>query len=147
MELHIYTVGKPKFSYVNHALEEYLKRFPKSFSLQTHFLRASNATEEGEDFEEKTKKMRRVLLDEKGKLYTSRQFAEQMKLWHQQQPQPIAFFIGGADGLSVALKKSSYAKLSLSPLTFPHEMALLILTEQLYRARTILQGHPYHRDK
>jgi len=57
----------------------------------------------------------------------------------------IAFVIGGADGLTDALKAEAHWRLSLSPMTFPHELARLMLVEQLFRAQAILQGRPYHR--
>jgi 23S rRNA (pseudouridine1915-N3)-methyltransferase len=146
MTFHIFAVGKPKLSYVSIGLDEYLRRFPSSFEVQLHFLKASQPETESKLFLESTPKMRRVLLDEKGKPYSSRAFAEQLKTWNEQQPLPIAFMIGSADGHSTALKKEIPHLMSLSPLTFPHEMALLILTEQLYRAHSILTRHPYHRD-
>lgn len=146
MEFHLFAVGKPKFNFVALGVEEYLKRFPKGFEVHLHFLKASTAEEEAELFLQKTNKMRRILLDETGKMETSRGFALQLQKWHEQQPLPFALMIGGADGLAPSLKKGSYSKMSLSSLTFPHEMALLVLCEQLYRAHTIIARHPYHRD-
>jgi 23S rRNA (pseudouridine1915-N3)-methyltransferase len=59
--------------------------------------------------------------------------------------QRLAFVIGGADGLTPALKAQAHWRLSLSPMTFPHELARLMLVEQLFRAQAIVQGSPYHR--
>ncbi len=146
MIFHLFAVGKPKLSFVPLGVEEYLRRFPSAFEVKLHYLKASHPEAEGRAFVEATPKMRRVLLDEQGKSYTSRSFAHQLQTWYEQQPQPIAFLIGSADGHTAAAKKESPHLLSLSPLTFPHEMALLLLAEQLYRAHSILSRHPYHRD-
>jgi len=82
---------------------------------------------------------RLVVLDERGKDLTTRQFAALLA-------QPTAFVIGGADGLDAAIKKRAALLLRLSALTLPHALAQVVLCEQIYRAATLLTGHPYHRD-
>jgi len=82
---------------------------------------------------------RLVALDERGKDLTTRQFAALLA-------QPTAFVIGGADGLDAAIKKRAALLLRLSALTLPHALAQVLLCEQIYRAATLLTGHPYHRD-
>lgn len=146
MTCHLFAVGKPKLAYVNLGLTEYLRRFPPSFQVDLHFLKQSTPESEATSFLESTPKMRRVLLDENGKSYTSRSFADQLLKWHEQQPLPIAFMIGSAEGHSPSLKQKIQHQINLSTLTFPHEMALLICVEQLYRAHSIHTRHPYHRD-
>lgn len=86
----------------------------------------------------------RLALDEHGRSFDSAGFARQLAAWRS-TGRDIAFLIGGADGLSEALKASAAMVLSLSPLTLPHALARVVLAEQLYRAHTILIGHPYHR--
>ena len=81
---------------------------------------------------------RLIALDERGRELTTAQFARLLA-------QPSAFVIGGADGLSASLKSRADALLKLSSLTLPHALAQVILLEQLYRAATLLLGHPYHR--
>ena len=83
-----------------------------------------------------------VSLMEQGECLASVPFARRLE---QLGNERIAFVIGGADGLTTELKKMSRWKLSLSPMTFPHELARLMLIEQLFRAHSILQGGPYHR--
>lgn len=85
-----------------------------------------------------------IALDERGKELSTRQLADSMKSW-QQDGRDIAFIIGGADGLDPDLKKQADLLVRLSALTLPHGMVRILLTEQLYRASTILQNHPYHR--
>ena len=80
---------------------------------------------------------------EQGDTLSSRQFAQRLEQFGNER---IAFVIGGADGLSLALKNRARWQLSLSPMTFPHELARLMLIEQLFRAQAIRQGSPYHRD-
>ena len=87
-----------------------------------------------------------VLLDEGGKSYTSRQFATQLQKWLNASPKRLVFLVGGAFGFSAEVKKRANAVLSLSGLTFTHQMVRPIFTEQLYRAFTILRGEKYHND-
>lgn len=82
---------------------------------------------------------RLVALDERGKDLSTRQFATLLA-------EPTVFVIGGADGLDAATKKQASLLLRLSALTLPHALAQVVLCEQLYRAATLLTGHPYHRD-
>lgn len=82
--------------------------------------------------------VRLVALDERGKDYTSRQFAELLN-------SETAFVIGGPDGLDPSIKKEAALLLRLSAMTLPHALAQVVLLEQLYRAATLLTGHPYHR--
>jgi 23S rRNA (pseudouridine1915-N3)-methyltransferase len=86
----------------------------------------------------------RLVLDEHGRSYDSAGFARQFARWRG-SGRDLAFLLGGADGLSAALKSSAAMLLSLSPLTLPHGLARVVLAEQLYRAHTLLVGHPYHR--
>lgn len=86
-----------------------------------------------------------IALDEGGKELTSRQFAEILKNWIDEGFN-LAFLIGGANGHSDTLKKQADLKISFGRMTMPHLLARVVLTEQLYRAKTILDGHPYHRD-
>ena len=85
------------------------------------------------------KAVRLVALDERGRDLTTRQFAALLE-------QPTAFVIGGADGLDPSLKRKASLLLRLSALTLPHALAQVLLCEQIYRAATLLTGHPYHRD-
>ncbi len=86
-----------------------------------------------------------VLLDEHGKSMGSDAFAQQIGRWRDSARQAVSFVIGGPDGLDPALAKDAALMLSFSPLTWPHQMVRIMLAEQLYRATTILSGHPYHR--
>ena len=87
----------------------------------------------------------RVVLDERGRSLGTRALAEQMDRWRS-EGRDIAFVIGGADGLAARIKQGAGLLWSLSPLTLPHGLVRVILAEQLYRASTLLAGHPYHRD-
>ena len=87
---------------------------------------------------------RLVALSEEGESLNSMALAHRLA---SQEGARLAFAIGGAEGLSAVIKRQAQWCLSLSPLTFPHELARLLLLEQLYRARTILEGGPYHRGK
>lgn len=87
-----------------------------------------------------------ILLDERGKTFTSRGFAKLISDFAVQGDSDLTFVIGGADGLSPELLKKSHLKISLGSMTFPHLMVRSMLIEQLYRAQTILEGHPYHRE-
>ncbi|MBL6427734.1 MAG: 23S rRNA (pseudouridine(1915)-N(3))-methyltransferase RlmH [Maritimibacter sp.] len=86
-----------------------------------------------------------VAMDERGKVQTSPQFAEQLAGWRDQGRGDVAFVIGGADGVDPALRSQADASLSFGKMVWPHMLARAMLTEQLYRAASILAGSPYHR--
>jgi 23S rRNA (pseudouridine1915-N3)-methyltransferase len=85
-----------------------------------------------------------IALDERGKDMSTEGLAKELQGWRQ-NGKDVCLLIGGADGLDAELKKEANALIRLSSLTLPHAMARVLLVEQLYRAWTILQNHPYHR--
>ncbi len=87
----------------------------------------------------------RVIMDERGKSLTSREFADKLGNWRD-QARDVAFMIGGAGGLDSELRQSADATISFGAATWPHQLARAMLVEQIYRAQEILAGHPYHRD-
>ncbi len=88
---------------------------------------------------------RRVVLDERGDNLASAAFAERLARWRDEGDAEIAFLIGGADGHHASLTAVSDGRLAFGRATFPHMLVRVMLIEQIYRAVTILAGHPYHR--
>jgi 23S rRNA (pseudouridine1915-N3)-methyltransferase len=86
-----------------------------------------------------------VALDERGDAWTTRDLAERLSRWRA-DGRDVAFVIGSADGLDPSFKAGASAVVALSAMTLPHGLARVILAEQLYRATSILAGHPYHRE-
>lgn len=86
-----------------------------------------------------------VALDERGRMLDSPGFAGRLAGWRDDGRPGIAFLIGGADGLAPAILKRAEERLAFGPMTWPHRLARVMLLEQIYRAQTILSGHPYHR--
>lgn len=89
---------------------------------------------------------KRVLLDERGKEWSSRELAHNLARWRDHGEQCVAFWIGGADGASQTLKDQADEKLAFGRQTWPHLLVRAMLAEQIYRAVTILGNTPYHRD-
>lgn len=87
----------------------------------------------------------RVVLDERGEATTTRQLAERLAKWLS-SGQDVALLIGGPDGLDASIKQTAKESLRLSSLTLPHALVRVILAEALYRATSLLKGHPYHRE-
>ena len=146
MRLHVLTIGKPRLAYAKAGIAEYLERFPPKNSVEIEALRASAREEESKLLLARSEGMLRVVLDERGEQITSRELASKISDWELARTKSVAFLIGGADGHSDELRKRADWRWSLSPLTLQHELALVVLLEQLYRARCINAGTPYHRD-
>jgi len=87
-----------------------------------------------------------VLLDERGESLGSAAFAETLARWRDGGQDSVVFVIGGADGIAETLRGRAKITLSFGPATWPHQLVRIMLLEQLYRAVTLLSGHPYHRD-
>jgi len=89
---------------------------------------------------------RKILLDERGAEWTSRQLAEKLARWRDDGIPCATFWIGGADGVSQSVKDNADEKLAFGRQTWPHRLVRVMIAEQIYRALTILCGTPYHRD-
>lgn len=147
MRLTIISVGHKMPDWVATATQDYVKRMPADCSIEIKEIKPdlSPAKEAVKIAAAIPKGARVIALDERGKDQTTQQLATQLTNWRQEGID-IAFLIGGADGLDASLKENAQALWRLSSLTLPHAMARVLLVEQLYRAWTILQGHPYHRE-
>jgi 23S rRNA (pseudouridine1915-N3)-methyltransferase len=139
MKIFLYYIGKPRDQNANAMAEEYIKRC-------TRYARAEMREIQPARFDPWSKhpSAKKILLDPSGKTQDSAQFSKLIAK-AEQESRDLVFLIGGADGLPAAWRERSDLMLSLSPLTFPHELARVILAEQLYRAFTTLRGHPYPR--
>lgn len=136
----ILAVGKVRKGWVQEGIALYLKRLP---GLTITELRDSTPDKEAEAIRLALRSDELpVILMEQGKTLDSVAFSERLSQFGAQR---LAFVIGGADGITPALKASAAWQLSLSPMTFPHELARLLLLEQLFRAQAIRSGSPYHR--
>lgn len=146
MRWRIISVGKPKLAHAREGIAEYLARLRCFSTVEVEQVKVSNPLQEGELLLQKSRDCFRLVLDERGKLFTSRQFADEVKKIELNPRKTCAIVVGGADGLPDAVRKAADLLWALSPLTLQHEMALALALEQIYRAHTILTGVPYHRD-
>jgi 23S rRNA (pseudouridine1915-N3)-methyltransferase len=144
MRLHIFTIGKPKLPFARAGVEEYAARLGADVRMEV--LKASNREAESAALLEHSEGMWRVVLDERGEQVTSRELAQRLSRWEMARTKAVAFLIGGADGHTEELRRQANWRWSLGKLTLQHELALVVLLEQLYRARSINAGSPYHRD-
>jgi 23S rRNA (pseudouridine1915-N3)-methyltransferase len=156
MQIDLIAVGKRMPAWVETAVKEYTKRLPKNIAFNlieiTPAIRSKNNN--AENYKQKEQDNIEtalasnsiiICLDERGKSISSQQFAEQLQLWNDEQ-QRVSIIIGGADGLSEDLKNKAHQMWSLSGMTLPHGLVRVLMVEQLYRAWTITQNHPYHRE-
>lgn len=150
---HLYTIGKPKLKYAQAGVEEYLTRLKRYGPAEWKPLKEMKGDDaaivqarESESLLNASEGMFRVILDERGKALSSRQLAQKIDDWEMRAVRQVAFLIGGADGHTQELRAKSDTLWTLSSYTLQHELALVVLLEQLYRAQTIRRGEPYHRD-
>ncbi len=147
MRWKVLAIGKPRLPFARLGMEEYLGRLNPRISLQVEYLKAGTRESESTQMLERSQGWYRVVLDERGDEVTSRELAGRISAWEQQGAlKGIALLIGGADGHAPELREAAQWRWSLSRLTLQHEMALLLVLEQIYRAYSIKAGTPYHRD-
>ena len=156
MQIDLIAVGKRMPTWIETAVKEYIKRLPKNIPFNlieiTPAIRSKNNNSENFKQQEQEKIETAlssnsiiIALDEKGKSISSQNLANQLQTWIDEQ-QHISLIIGGADGLSEPLKKKANQTWSLSTMTLPHGLVRVMLVEQIYRAWSITQNHPYHRE-
>jgi 23S rRNA (pseudouridine1915-N3)-methyltransferase len=146
MVWNIVTVGKPALPWAKAGSEDYMARLSRQQRVQWTVLKEAAPAVITRKMLEASEDSLRVILDERGALKTSRELARWVELQEISGCKRVSLLIGGADGHSAELKEAVKERWSLSKFTLQHEVALVVLLEQVYRAYTILRGEPYHRD-
>ncbi len=142
----IYAAGKPALAYAKAGIEEYLKRLQRGAKFELIYLKAGDSESVSKDLLTRSEGTFRVALDERGKDWTTGQFVDRVNDWEMDPGiKTISLLIGASDGHTKDLRSRCNAIWALSPLTLQHELALVVLLEQLYRAYSIKRGEPYHR--
>lgn len=152
----IAAVGNRMPGWVDEAFADYAKRMPRELSLELVAVKAEPRTSgktvpalmaaEGERLRGALPpRCRRIVLDERGAEITTRALAARLESWAR-EGDDVAFLIGGPDGLDPALRAEAAEALRLSGLTLPHGLVRVMLAEALYRAASLIKGHPYHRE-
>lgn len=155
MKLTLLAVGTKPPRWIAEGFESYRKRLPRHLALQlievpggptgrNQSAREVRALEAKALQARMPPKTETVALEIQGKPWSTEDLAEHMRQW-QMQGTGITFMIGGADGLDTELLRQARHKWSLGPLTLPHALVRVVVAEQLYRAWTIINNHPYHR--
>ena len=139
MKLFIYYIGKPRDTHANAIAAEFLKRSSRYASCDTREIVPARF-----DLFAKHPAARKIFLDPQGRAFDSPAFLD-LVTRARREAQDLLFLIGGHDGLPPEWKPRADLLLSLSPMTFPHELARALLAEQIYRALATLHGHPYPR--
>ncbi len=142
-------------AWVDAGFDDYARRMPREFAPELLEIRpeprgrgrsvAQILAAEARRIVAATKDWQLVALDERGAPWTTARFAERLRTWRD-RGEAIAFVIGSADGIAEVVKRDADVIMALSALTLPHGLARVLLAEQLYRAASMLQGHPYHRE-
>jgi 23S rRNA (pseudouridine1915-N3)-methyltransferase len=160
VKLHIITVGHKPQAWVAAGFEEYARRMPRSSRVDLIEIKPAPRSHQNPSqasiarvlAEEKSRILAampsgcvKIALDERGKQLSTAQLAGRLDGW-MQGGHDVAFVIGSADGLDRDLKAGADLLLSLSAMTLPHALVRVLLAEQLYRAVSLIQSHPYHRE-
>ncbi len=155
MRITVIAVGQRQPAWVDAAVDDYLARFPNEFKVDLKQLKAESRSGNvplARALAAEAARIRAavpggallIALDEHGKDWSTQQLAEHLQRWRDASEE-VAFAIGGADGLDDAIKADARLRVRLSSMTLPHSLARVVLAEQLYRAWSMLAGHPYHR--
>ena len=144
MKLTVAWIGKTKNSAIQSLTDEYLKRLGQYAEAEGIPLKDEAALLQTSGRRGRGRRRVLVLVDSRGKQLSSEEMAEFIGSHQERNPQPLLFAIGPADGFSGNIRNEADFSLSFGKMTFAHELARVMVLEQLYRAFTILKGHPYH---
>jgi 23S rRNA (pseudouridine1915-N3)-methyltransferase len=157
MNIKLTVIGKTEEKHLIEAVETYTKRLKHYINFEIIYLPdikgvknlspAEIKTKEGEMLLKHMEKFdRNILFDERGKQFTSIEFSQYLQKHMNQGIKNLNFIVGGAYGFSEEVYKAANDKVSISKMTFSHQMIRLLITEQIYRAFTILNNEPYHKE-
>lgn len=153
MQLHLIAASNRQPEWVEAAFNAYAKRFSGAMRLQYRQVRLAKHTLPERRRDEEAERLLAaaprqgvlIALDERGEPWSTRALAGHLEQWQRDSAAPC-FVIGGPDGLAESLREAARHRWSLSALTLPHALARIVATEALYRAASVLAGHPYHRE-
>ncbi len=156
LQLQIIAVGQKMPGWVENACADYLKRMPREMKIQISNIalaqRKGGASVEQLKQQEASQIMKKmtpgsfnIAFDERGQQWSSREWSSQLAVWMREHPR-INLIIGGPDGLSDECRNACNQIVAFGAMTMPHGLVRIVLIEQLYRAWTLLNGHPYHRE-
>lgn len=145
MKFMIASAGKPALSYAREGIEFYLKRIKPFGNLEMVTVKDGSSEEVSERLLKASEGFLRIALDERGALWTTDQFTNTARQWQLHSVKKVAFLIGASDGHTEQLRQQCDHLMALAKFTMQHELALVVLLEQLYRIHTIMAGTPYHR--
>ena len=142
----IYAAGKPALAYAKSGIAEYLKRLTRGPSIDLIHVKDGPSDTVSADLLHRSRESFRIALDERGAAWTTADLVANINRWEMDPGlKTISLLIGASDGHTQELREKADAIWALSPLTLQHELALVVLLEQLYRAYSIKRGSPYHR--
>ena len=144
MKLKIAWIGKTKAPAIQTLTDEYLKRLKYYAEVEGVVLKDESGLLKMCAPEARPVRYALVLLDGRGKQFSSEEFSKWMEGYQDRSSSPLLFAVGAADGFSEEARREATVVISLGKMTLAHELARVVLLEQLYRAFTILKGHPYH---
>lgn len=142
----IIVAGKPALKFAKDGTEEYLKRLSRYGKYELRHIKDGSSEDVSKRLYEASTGTIRIVMDERGTQPTTRDLEKLMNRWEMNGTKNISYLIGASDGHTQELRDHADLVLSLSSLTLQHELALVVLLEQLYRLATMKRGEPYHRD-
>lgn len=157
MKISLFVVGKTNHNYLSPGIDDYTKRINHYISFNIQYIADAKNTKNLSQAQQKQAEGQNllnafdksdyvVLLDERGKEFTSKDFSSFIEKKMQTVTKRLVFVVGGPYGFSEDVYQRANEKISLSKMTFPHDLIRLIFTEQLYRSFTIMNNEPYHHD-
>jgi 23S rRNA (pseudouridine1915-N3)-methyltransferase len=153
LKIKIISIGNKMPAWINEAFDSYISKLDRDFTIQLIEIKPQKKFDsieqkklsEAEKILSHVDKEFLIVLDEKGLQFSSQELAQKLKHWSEHFKH-ITFVIGGADGIHEDILHKANLTWSLSKSTFPHAFVRVLITEQLYRAHSILENHPYHRE-
>ena len=145
MKHQILVAGKPALAYAKTGTAEYLKRLTRYGSYELKHLKDGSSEDVSQRLREASDGTLRIVMDERGESLTTSQLVKRISNWEMRGVKRASYLIGASDGHTETLRQEADLVWALSPLTLQHELALVVLLEQLYRIATIQRGEPYHR--
>ena len=146
MKWQVLAIGKPSLAYAKAGVEEYRKRLGRYATVDLlHDWKDAGSEKNSEALLAASEGAVRIALDERGEPWTTAVLVERVRDWQMSGVKRVALLIGGADGHSPALREKADHVVAMSGFALQHELALVVLLEQIYRVHTVLKGEPYHR--